>query len=94
MPAGDCTAAEFAEGSKYADEQARATMDHAQFQDWWKKLVSALRAPLTLPVYNMADLTGGNLKQNDVGKQLPEVLGVRFDKASKDSWFFQHEVVF
>ena len=70
---------------KYAGVQARATMDLAQFHDWWKKLVTALRSPLTLPVYNMADLSGENLKQNDVGKQLPEVLGVLFDKASKES---------
>jgi len=51
----------------------------------------ALRSPTTQPVYNMADLSGENLKRSDM---LPEVLGVCYDRASKDSWFYQREVVF
>ncbi len=68
-------------------------MDHAQFQEWWGKLVSALRSPITLPVY-MPDLSWDSVTQNDAGKQLPAVLGVNFTGASPESWFFQREVVF
>ena len=59
-------------------------MDHAQFHDWWKTLVSALRLLSPCP----------STTRNNVGKQLPEVLGVDFDRTCKESWFFQHEVVF
>jgi hypothetical protein len=95
MPVADeCTCDDFVTLDKYA--HAAATMTYATFKnEWWGKLVDALRTSLpSSPGRDPRDMDR-ELQGRDVqASAVVKVLGVPYGGKADKSWFVQKPVIF